>query len=108
MVFSILKAQVQTRAGKALIQNYQDTMDARVALAELVEHHRASARAIAGGCALHKELMSMKFNREFCGSRQEFPAACSDSMHNHPEQTHGQEDAQMPRPQLLTCLQEAV
>ena len=107
-VFSILKAQVQTNTGKAIIQNHQDTMNSRAPLAELVECHRTSTRAIAGGHVLHKELMSMKLNKEFHGSQQESLAAYSDSMYNYLEQTHGREDAQMSQPQLLTYLQEVV
>ena len=63
-VFGILKAQVQTNTGRAIIRNHQESLDARAAITELVAHYRNSTRAIAMGHALLQELLTMRLTRD--------------------------------------------
>jgi hypothetical protein len=108
MMFGILKTQVQTNTGKAIIGNHQDSMDARAALAELATCHRTSTRAIAVGHTLHQEPLTMKLTKDMRVSQHGFLLGHGDTMHNHLEHAHGREEAQMSQSQLLSHLQEAV
>jgi hypothetical protein len=65
-VFGILKTQVQTNMGQAIIRNHQDSMDARAALHELIAYYRTSTRAIAIGQVLHQELLTLRLTKDVC------------------------------------------
>jgi hypothetical protein len=106
--FGILKTQVQTNMGKAIIRNHQDSLDTRAAMSELVAHCRTSTRAIAIGHALHQELLTMRVTKDVHVSRHDFPSSQGDTMCNCLEHTHGREEAQTSQSQLLSCLQETV
>ena len=107
MLFGILKAQVLTHTGKAIIRNHQDFMDARTALTELVAHYRNSTGAIAVGHALCKELLTMRLTKDVRVSRHEFPASYSDTKYVQLSRAHSW-TCGSPDVQLLSYLQEAV
>jgi hypothetical protein len=62
--FGILKTQVQTNTGKAIIRNHQGSLDTRAAITELVAYYRTSTRAIAIGHALHQERLTMRLTKD--------------------------------------------
>jgi hypothetical protein len=66
-VFGIPKTQTQIHAGVAIIRNYQDTMDAKGALAELVNCCKTSARVIALSHLLYRQILSMRLDGDCHG-----------------------------------------